>query len=613
MRKACAGSAGGGKACGCGCSGASEERVPWEGVAGPAAASGMVDGDVMHLQRLVGNRAVQRLVETGRPAASAPPGVQRAAGGHPTLHKGSKGPAVKELQQGLGVNADGDFGPKTAEAVVAFQQGHGLAADGVVGPATWAALSGGANAAGAGAAGAAGAGAGGGGGEAGGGAAAGGSGHASAAKHKLLADKLESTTTAVQGAISSAQKPPSASHMWGDDDEESSSSSGGSSESSSSGGSSSESSEPSWYDQAASAASSAYDSAAGAASSAYDAASGAASSAYDAASGAVSSAYDAASGAVSSAYDAASGAASSAYDAAAGAVGGAYDAAAGAVSDAANAASDAAAFLADVTGLKDVGAKVTEIVNDIKAGVENVVDGAVKAVTEAVNALEEAARALAKGAGLTDEEIDRLLGLLGAAASNVAGAQGEELAGGTTKADDIQVNIATGSFTVNYKGLSDLHSQVFKKMSVGHVNMSAAPSMSVTSSDTSGNVASVKIVAKGTASYPAKGSKTGTQSADPAREQIGIDNYFSIIQSHESSHASIYTTAFTGAAAQLKGITPAEANTKWNSIVCEAYKSQDSLDKAEGCVEVFGDPAKDANKVAGSNCGNTGTAAQSCP
>jgi hypothetical protein len=602
MRKACAGSAGGDKACGCGCAGGSEERVPWEGVAGPAAPTAMVGGDVMHLQRLVGNRAVQRLVETGRRAASAPPGVQRAAGGHPTLHKGSKGPAVKQLQQGLGVSADGDFGPKTAEAVIAFQQGHGLAADGVVGPATWAALSGAAGG-GAGAGGAGGPGGGGGGG-AGGGVGgvggAGGAGHASAAKHKLLADKLESTTTAVQGAISSAQKPPSASHMFGDDEEEeSSSSSSGSSESASSEGGSSESSEPSWLDKAASAASSAYDSAAGAASEAYDSAAGAASSAYDAASGAV---------------DAAAGAVGGAVDAAEGAVGGAVDAAEGAVSDAANAASDAAGYLADVTGLKDVGAKVTEIVNDIKAGVENVVDGAVKVLGEAVSAIEEAARALAKGAGLTDEEIDRLLGLLGgAAATAAAGAQGEELAGGTTKADDIQVNFATGSFTVNYKGLSDLHSQVFQKMSVGHVKMSAAPSMSVTSTDTSGNVASVKIVAKGTASYPAKGSKTGTESADPAREQIGIDNYFSIISSHESSHASIYTTAFTGAAAQLKGLAPAEATTKWNSIVCEAYKSQDSLDKAEGCVEVFGNPAKDASKVAGSSCGNTGTAAQSCP
>lgn len=49
-------------------------------------------------------------------------------------------PRVTELQQSLGVIADGVFGPETLAAVVEFQKAHGLTIDGVVGPETWAAL-----------------------------------------------------------------------------------------------------------------------------------------------------------------------------------------------------------------------------------------------------------------------------------------------------------------------------------------------------------------------------------------------------------------------------------------------------------------------------------------
>ena len=68
----------------------------------------------------------------------------------PTLKRGSKGEAVKELQTLL-VNAgydigsygiDGDFGRATESAVKAFQRASGLADDGIVGPATWKALDG---------------------------------------------------------------------------------------------------------------------------------------------------------------------------------------------------------------------------------------------------------------------------------------------------------------------------------------------------------------------------------------------------------------------------------------------------------------------------------------
>lgn len=47
---------------------------------------------------------------------------------------------VLYLQNKLGVNPTGPFGPKTHAAVVAFQRKHGLLADGVVGSKTWSKL-----------------------------------------------------------------------------------------------------------------------------------------------------------------------------------------------------------------------------------------------------------------------------------------------------------------------------------------------------------------------------------------------------------------------------------------------------------------------------------------
>jgi N-acetylmuramoyl-L-alanine amidase len=52
----------------------------------------------------------------------------------------SKGERVKELQRLLGLKDDGDFGPKTKEAVIKFQNDKKLTVDGVVGPKTWALL-----------------------------------------------------------------------------------------------------------------------------------------------------------------------------------------------------------------------------------------------------------------------------------------------------------------------------------------------------------------------------------------------------------------------------------------------------------------------------------------
>jgi len=63
----------------------------------------------------------------------------------PTLKKGSKGQAVKDLQEALkeagitpGPGAiDGIFGKQTELAVKAFQTVFGLEPDGIVGPITW--------------------------------------------------------------------------------------------------------------------------------------------------------------------------------------------------------------------------------------------------------------------------------------------------------------------------------------------------------------------------------------------------------------------------------------------------------------------------------------------
>lgn len=49
---------------------------------------------------------------------------------------------VKKLQELLGLEADGLFGPNTEKAVIAFQREKKLEADGIVGPRTWATLMG---------------------------------------------------------------------------------------------------------------------------------------------------------------------------------------------------------------------------------------------------------------------------------------------------------------------------------------------------------------------------------------------------------------------------------------------------------------------------------------
>jgi murein DD-endopeptidase MepM/ murein hydrolase activator NlpD len=82
---------------------------------------------------------------TAAPVAPAKPSVAPAKGSRAyrgtELKRGEPaGPDVLYLQNKLGVNPPGPFGPMTHTAVVAFQKKHGLLADGIVGPLTWSKL-----------------------------------------------------------------------------------------------------------------------------------------------------------------------------------------------------------------------------------------------------------------------------------------------------------------------------------------------------------------------------------------------------------------------------------------------------------------------------------------
>ena len=76
------------------------------------------------------------------PAPAPEPGPVRA---YPSraLKLGSKGGNVTLVQQVVGAHPDGDFGPKTEQAVKTWQAAHAAQvgpADGVVGPRTWGAM-----------------------------------------------------------------------------------------------------------------------------------------------------------------------------------------------------------------------------------------------------------------------------------------------------------------------------------------------------------------------------------------------------------------------------------------------------------------------------------------
>ena len=85
------------------------------------------------------------LAEQGTTPAKPAKPSKPATGSRPypgrLLRRGEPaGPDVLYLQNKLGVNPPGPFGPLTHKAVVAFQRKHKLLADGIVGPLTWSKL-----------------------------------------------------------------------------------------------------------------------------------------------------------------------------------------------------------------------------------------------------------------------------------------------------------------------------------------------------------------------------------------------------------------------------------------------------------------------------------------
>jgi len=73
-------------------------------------------------------------------APAAPANGARPYPGRELKRGAPAGPDVTYLQNKLGVNPTGPFGPLTHTAVVAFQKKHKLKADGIVGPLTWSKL-----------------------------------------------------------------------------------------------------------------------------------------------------------------------------------------------------------------------------------------------------------------------------------------------------------------------------------------------------------------------------------------------------------------------------------------------------------------------------------------
>ena len=79
-------------------------------------------------------------VATPAPVASGANRALRSRFGQFSLQRGSTGEAVKALQEGLRITADGDYGPLTAKAVSEFQGQHGRPVTGTWGRGDWAAM-----------------------------------------------------------------------------------------------------------------------------------------------------------------------------------------------------------------------------------------------------------------------------------------------------------------------------------------------------------------------------------------------------------------------------------------------------------------------------------------
>lgn len=105
------------------------------------------EGDIVKMSKLVNGGTVG--LEDRRKhyedalkvlGGAVPAPITNAASIPGVLKKGSTGEAVKRLQDELGLEDDGVFGPGTEAAVQKWQAANGLAADGIVGPKTLAKL-----------------------------------------------------------------------------------------------------------------------------------------------------------------------------------------------------------------------------------------------------------------------------------------------------------------------------------------------------------------------------------------------------------------------------------------------------------------------------------------
>ena len=574
----------------------------------------LTQATVVELQRTIGNAGVTRLLVARCPDGEVPPEgcaecgkspaqrqvaqafpVQREAGDRPTIRFGSTGPAVSELQSrlvntGASIEVDGDFGGRTLKAVKATQSAAGLSADGIVGPKTWGALDVGVQLPGGG---------------------------TPPRGYRALLDQVGAAIGALRGAVPAGAEAPVSSIGSGrnplrhalaqtatgatgaavptapaavqrEDEED----------------------EESLWDQATDAASGVLDEASEAAGEAWDAGAEAAGEVWDAGAEAAGEVWDAGAEAAGEVWDAGAEAAGEVWDAGAEAAGEVWDAGAEAAGGAWESTTDAAEQLWD---------GATQVVESFVDEVAGIPGALRERFGSEIAALEQVIKSLGQGFRLTDEEIAGMTkivtGLMDGLDVDVT-SDIESTCAAATQA----VAFSQSSFKVSFEGLSDLNTKVSARLggSAGHVNLAAFPSFTVTCWDGTGpsrTVGAAKVTAKGSATFPtpaeADEAKWRTQSADRPREIIGIRNYFSIVSAHEGEHVRIYKDAFSGAADQLKGLTESEAKTKFNSITCEAFKSQDSLDNSEGCVEVFG--GKDSNKAGASACGLTPNAASSCP